>query len=221
MKKQLKKLLCSILMVCMVLSLFGSVQVKAAARLDVTSKTLLVGQTLTLKVTGASSKVKWSSTKSSIASVNQKGKVTAKKAGKATIKAKVAGKTLKCKIKVKKLNIKTGIVYEDDNIIVEFTGLSDENGLGGYNIDFQIENLSDTSLTIQNRETSINGFMVKLAALSVDISPGKIANTSIMIFGDDAEEMPMDKIEEIETKLAIVDMEDFSTYYETEVFTIM
>ena len=32
MKKQLKKLLCSVLMVCMVLSLFGSVQVQAAKK---------------------------------------------------------------------------------------------------------------------------------------------------------------------------------------------
>lgn len=220
MKRKLKKLLCNVLMVCMVLSLFSSVQVQAASRLNVTSKTLMVGQTLTLKVIGAVGKVKWSSSKSSVASVNQSGKVTAKKVGNATIKAKVSGKTLKCKIKVKKINIKTGVVYKDDNVIVKFTGLSDESALGGYDINFEIENLSDSSLTIQNRETSINGFMVKLAALSIDISPGKTANTSIMVFGDDAEAMPMGKIKEIETKFAIVDTEDFNTYYETELVTI-
>lgn len=220
MKRKLKKLLCNVLMVCMVLLLFTPVQVQAASRLNVTSKTLMVGQTLTLKVIGAVGKVKWSSSKSSVASVNQSGKVTAKKVGNATIKAKVSGKTLKCKIKVKKINIKTGVVYKDDNVIVKFTGLSDESALGGYDINFEIENLSDSSLTIQNRETSINGFMVKLAALSIDISPGKTANTSIMVFGDDAEAMPMGKIKEIETKFAIVDTEDFNTYYETELVTI-
>lgn len=220
MKRKLKKLLCNVLMVCMVLLLFTPVQVQAASRLNVTSKTLMVGQTLTLKVIGAVGKVKWSSSKSSVASVNQSGKVTAKKVGNATIKAKVSGKTLKCKIKVKKINIKTGVVYKDDNVIVKFTGLSDESALGGYDINFEIENLSDSSLTIQNRETSINGFMVKLAVLSIDISPGKTANTSIMVFGDDAEAMPMGKIKEIETKFAIVDTEDFNTYYETELVTI-
>lgn len=221
MKRKIKKLLCCTLMICMTLALFSPAQVQAAGKLNITNKTLKVGQTLVLKVTGATGSVKWSSSKSSVATVNQSGKVTAKKAGKATIKAKVAGKILKCKIKVKKLNYKTGIVYKDDNVIVKFTGLSNGSNLGGYDINFQIENISDVSLTIQNRETSINGFMVNLAALSVDVSPGKKANASIMVFGDDAEEIPISKINEIETKLAIVDSEDFNTYYETEVFTIM
>ena len=53
------------------------------------------------KVKGTKKKVKWSSTKKSVATVNKKGVVTAKKKGTAYIKAKVGKKTYKCKVTVK------------------------------------------------------------------------------------------------------------------------
>lgn len=72
----------------------------ATVKLNATKKVLLVSQTYTLKVKGTSKKVKWSSSKKTVATVTSKGKVTAKKAGKAVISAKVAGKTYKCTITV-------------------------------------------------------------------------------------------------------------------------
>lgn len=78
-------------------------QVQAAkVRLNMTKKVLTVGKTVTLKVKGTKKKVKWSSSNKKVASVNSKGKVKAKKAGKATITAKVGKKKYKCKITVKK-----------------------------------------------------------------------------------------------------------------------
>jgi len=67
---------------------------------------LTVGFSETLKVSDASSKsnVKWTSSKTSVASVNSSGKVTAKKAGSATITARdtSTGATAKCAVKVVK-----------------------------------------------------------------------------------------------------------------------
>lgn len=78
-------------------------QVQAAkVRLNMTKKVLTVGKTVTLKVKGTKKKVKWSSSNKKVASVSSKGKVKAKKAGKATITAKVGKKKYKCKITVKK-----------------------------------------------------------------------------------------------------------------------
>lgn len=54
-----------------------------------------------LKMQWQKGKVKWRSSNKKVATVNSKGKVTAKKKGKATISAKVAGKTYKCKVTVK------------------------------------------------------------------------------------------------------------------------
>lgn len=73
----------------------------ATIKLNKTKNTMYVGSTYTLKVKGTTKKAKWTSSKKSIASVNSKGIVSAKKAGKAKITAKVASKKLTCAITVK------------------------------------------------------------------------------------------------------------------------
>lgn len=71
------------------------------AKISETKATITAGFTKKLSVTGAKVK-KWSSSKTAVATVDQKGKVTAKKAGKATISAKLDnGKTVKCVVTVK------------------------------------------------------------------------------------------------------------------------
>lgn len=73
----------------------------SAAKLNKKSATMYTGKTLKLKVSGTSKKVVWSSSKASVAKVDQKGKVTAVKKGSAVIRAKVGKKTYKCKVTVK------------------------------------------------------------------------------------------------------------------------
>ncbi len=63
-------------------------------------KTLVVGDTYQLKISGAKKSIKWSSTNSKIVKVNKKGLIMAKKPGTAVIKAKVSGKTYRCKVTV-------------------------------------------------------------------------------------------------------------------------
>ncbi len=74
-------------------------------KLNSKSKTLDVGDDMTLKatVTPSSRKVSWSSSNTKIAAVDAKGKVTAKKAGSATITAKIKDTKVKatCKVTVK------------------------------------------------------------------------------------------------------------------------
>lgn len=95
------------------------------------SITLYVGDTYQLNAleNGSAISASWSSKKSSIASVNSSGKVTAKKAGTTTIVAKANGKTLKCKVTVKnkksvatiKLNKSTASVYVGKSITLKAT----------------------------------------------------------------------------------------------------
>lgn len=75
----------------------------AASKPKLSQKKLVlkVGQTKKLKVKKTKKKVKWSTNKKKIATVSQKGRVKAKKPGKAVITAKVGGKKLKCKVTVK------------------------------------------------------------------------------------------------------------------------
>lgn len=110
-----KKTYISFLLLLMMVAIFAPVKTQAKIKLNAKSKTLTVGKTCKLKVKGTKKKVKWSSTKKSVATVTKKGKVKAKKAGKCTIKAKVAGKTLKCKITVKNSSDLIKILPLDSN----------------------------------------------------------------------------------------------------------
>ena len=76
--------------------------VKPSVKLDKTSLTLTKGKTYMLKttVTGTNKAVSWSSSNSSVASVDKNGKVTAKTKGTATITAKVDGVSASCKVTV-------------------------------------------------------------------------------------------------------------------------
>lgn len=97
--KNIKKIL-SIMIIALLVVTAVPIQAEAAVKISATKKTLYVGQSTTLKVTGTKKKVKWSSTNKKVATVTQKGKVKAKQAGITTIKAVVAKKVLKCNVKV-------------------------------------------------------------------------------------------------------------------------
>lgn len=93
----------------LVFSLIGSlgtsaVSAKAATmKLNKKNLTLSAGNSYTLKVKKAVGKVKWKSSKKSVATVSSKGKVKAKKTGTAKITATVGRKKLTCRVKVKAL----------------------------------------------------------------------------------------------------------------------
>lgn len=77
---------------------------KEEVKLSKTKKTIYIGEKYTLKIKGTTKKAKWwKSSNTKVATVNSKGKVTAKKKGTAEITAKVGAEKLKCTIKVKNL----------------------------------------------------------------------------------------------------------------------
>ena len=88
-------------------------------------------QHVKLTVTGTKKKPKWSSSNKKVASVSKTGEVRGHKAGSAVIKAKVGGKTLKCKVTVKAPSVKQGKetgaapIMEEATRIVHFTFIQD------------------------------------------------------------------------------------------------
>ena len=128
MRTKIKTRMASILLaLCMVVSILGSYQMPVSAasrvRINKTAVTLQVGEKrrLSLKNAPKNGKVTWKSTSKATAAVSPKGIVTAKKQGKATIKAilsyKTGGKrrtkTFSCKVTITK-KISTGkslVVY--------------------------------------------------------------------------------------------------------------
>ncbi len=75
---------------------------KTKVTLNQTSLTLENGESAVLSAASSTGhKVTWKSAKTSIASVNENGKVTAKKPGTTTVTAKVDGTSVNCKVTVK------------------------------------------------------------------------------------------------------------------------
>lgn len=109
MKLKRKSFVMVFALVCMLAMLpLQAFAAKKSIVLNKSELTVTVGttKTLTATVTGLSGKVTWKSSKTSVAKVNSKGKITAVKAGKATIKATIKGKTAECVVTVKKPDYK-------------------------------------------------------------------------------------------------------------------
>jgi len=73
-------------------------------KLDRTKATLTVGQTTTLKVTGGTGKIAWKTSNANIATVTNKGVVTARKAGTTRITATVNDKVITAVVTVRASN---------------------------------------------------------------------------------------------------------------------
>lgn len=133
------------------------VQYPPEAKISQTKATITVGFTQKLSVDGAKV-TKWSSSKKSVATVDSKGKVTAKKAGKTTISAKLDnGKTVKCTVTVKDNK------YTQSKIAVEDVGY-DEYGTKACSASFDKNGNLVVKIMIVNggygRMTKIPGFKV-------------------------------------------------------------
>ena len=99
-KMKHKRIISILLALVFAIGLMCPMQVDAAVKISKKKTTIVEGFSKTLKITGTSKKVKWSSSNKNIATVNSKGKVTGNQTGTCTIKAKVGRKIYKCKVKV-------------------------------------------------------------------------------------------------------------------------
>lgn len=97
----MKKIISKCLVIIMITLLLIPETVQAATvKISKTKATLEVDATLKLKITGTDSKVTWSTSKKSVATVSKSGTITAKAEGTAVITATVDGKKYACDVKV-------------------------------------------------------------------------------------------------------------------------
>lgn len=104
-RKEMKKALAGLLSLALLITgifIADSSEAAKKIQLNKTKATVYVGKTVTLKVKGTKKKVTWKTKNKKIATVSKRGVVKGKKAGKVWIQAKVARKTLKCRVTVKK-----------------------------------------------------------------------------------------------------------------------
>ena len=102
-----------------------------------------------------------------------------------------------------------------DQIGIKITYIGLEEDMFRSNIKLRIENNTETPITVQQRDMSVNGIMID-GIFSCDVAVGKIANDEISIFPSDLEENGIDQIENIELRFHIYDDDTWDTVLDSE-----
>lgn len=120
---------------------------------------------------------------------------------------------------VQKYDDSGDVIYEDSSIKIISKGLSEDSSFMGPSLVLYIENNSDKGLTVQARDTSINGFMLD-ATLSPEITSGKKTIASMIFLDSDIQENQIENIENIETSFHIFNSDDWSDAIDTDIISV-
>ena len=109
------------------------------------------------------------------------------------------------------------VVYDKGGIKITYRGIKDS----GYSkaVQFLIENNSNTGITVQVRDESINGFMVD-GIMSSDVQAGKKANGELTYYNSTLEDNDISNIEEIEFSFYIFNEQTWDEIDESEMIKI-
>lgn len=123
-EKKISKVVTFMLMLCLMFTLIPSTTYASTLRMKNTNPEVYVGKTIQLKLLGTSKKAKWVSGNTSIATVNSKGVVKAKKPGYVTIRATVGNKIAKAGVLVNKpkLNKYVKTLNKGETFTLKLTG---------------------------------------------------------------------------------------------------
>lgn len=105
------------------------------------------------------------------------------------------------------------VLLDQDGIKIIYQGMSEN--LFGPTVDLFIENNTETGITIQARDTSVNGFMIE-PTFSVDLMPGKKAVDDLSFFDSDFEENNIETVTDIELRFHIFEIDSWDTILDTE-----
>lgn len=109
-------------------------------------------------------------------------------------------------------------LYNQDGIVITATEL-DMDGSWGPSVKVLIENNSDKDVTIQTRNSSVNGFMEDIS-MSCDVVAGKKANDELLFTKSDFEKCGIETITDIELSFVILDGATFETIAESDMIAI-
>lgn len=106
-------------------------------------------------------------------------------------------------------------VYNDHGVKLIAKGLNAEDSLFGPGLVMYIHNTGDKAVTVQARNTSVNGFMVE-TLFSQEVMPGKHAVSEVTFLEADLEENDITQIQDLELSFHIFDSASWKTVADTE-----
>lgn len=110
-------------------------------------------------------------------------------------------------------SIEEHVLVEKDGVRITAKGF--DVGLFGPEMKILIENDTDKNLTVQDRDSSINGYMVG-SLLSCDVAAGKKANDSVVFYWNDIDKCGIETIADIELCFHVFGSEDWADYFDTD-----
>ena len=108
---------------------------------------------------------------------------------------------------------------EQDGVRIVVKELDDVDSFWGADIYLFIENNSGQDITVQARDTSINGFMID-PIFSSDVLNGKVAFTELTFFDSDLQDNGIETIETLELSFHIFNTASWDTLFDSDPVTI-
>lgn len=112
------------------------------------------------------------------------------------------------------VSIEESVIFDQDGIKITAKSL-DMTGFFGPEIKLLIENGSEKSVTVQSRNTSVNGYMIE-PMLSADVAAGKKANDTLTLTQSDLDAAGITTIADIELSFHIFDSESWDTIIDSD-----
>ena len=109
------------------------------------------------------------------------------------------------------------VLLEKRGLVITATGLN-ENGAQGAALNLSIENRSETNVTIQIRDASINGYMMD-TSFSVTVAAGRKTEESILFLASRMERSGIETIADLEFSFHILDQNRI-TFLDSDAVTV-
>ena len=139
-------------------------------------------------------------------------------AGESSEKKETAEEKTEPKKDTKTVTIEETVLLDEAG--VKITAKSLENrGFYGPEVKLLIENTSGKSLTVQCRNSSVNGYMTD-TSLSAEVADGKKANDGLEFMSSDLEEAGISVIADMEFSFHIFDSATWDTYLDSDTITL-
>ncbi len=119
----------------------------------------------------------------------------------------------------KKVSIEEKVIFEQNDFKVTATSLDPTGSIFGPTLDVLIENNSSKSVTVQARNSAVNGVMID-TMFSCDVAPGKKANDEITFSSSELKRAGIETIKEIQFQLHFFDADSWNTIVDSDPIVI-
>ena len=115
------------------------------------------------------------------------------------------------------VTVEQTVLVDQDNVVITATGM--DESVFGLELKLLIENNSDTNLTFQVRNASVNGYMAD-TMMSEDVAAGKKSNTEITFTTSGLKECGIDTFANMEFSFHIFTTDGWDDYLDTDAITV-